>query len=202
MSWPLLSFIYNQVISPTEVGYFSYLSVTHHHPLAPDINDHSRRLSPVIWGNGGSHCRSKEKNDGESSSHQVIKSSSHQGIKAVTCNPRVSRQSLQFQVEVWRRGSSLPLGRPSPDKATHQTLCRKYQTPVFRLFNGVTKGWHPKEKTGFLGSFFPEGVGSFAIPKTILYIPFNFLYAKTWKFWGGPVFPKVKTGSFRGVPYF
>ena len=58
--------------------------------------------------------------------------------KTLTCNLREWRQSLQFQGEVFRRGSSLPLDRPSPDKATHQTLCRKYQTPVFRLFSGVT----------------------------------------------------------------
>ena len=42
----------------------------------------------------------------------------------------------------------------------------------------------------------------FAIPKTILYLPFHFLYAETWKFWGGPVFPKVKTGSFLGGHLF
>ena len=58
-----------------------------------------------------------------------------------------------------------------------------------------------KKKRDFLG-IFPKGGGVFAIPKTILYLPFHFLYAETWKFWGGPVFPKVKTGSFLGGHLF
>ena len=59
-----------------------------------------------------------------------------------------------------------------------------------------------KNKRDFLGIFPKGGGGVFAIPKTILYLPFHFLYAETWKFWGGPVFPKVKTGSFLGGHLF
>ena len=40
-------------------------------------------------------------------------------------------------------------------------------------------------KTGFFGNFSQGGGGVFAIPKTISYLPFHFLFAKPWKFWGG-----------------
>ena len=58
-----------------------------------------------------------------------------------------------------------------------------------------------QKKRDFLG-IFPKWGAVFAIPKTILYLPFHFLFAETWKFWGGPVFPKVKTGSFLGGHLF
>ena len=52
----------------------------------------------------------------------------------ITCNRMEWWQSLQFQGEELQQGSSWPLGRPSLDKATHQTLCRKYQTPGCIIF--------------------------------------------------------------------
>ena len=60
-----------------------------------------------------------------------------------------------------------------------------------------------KNKRAFLG-IFPKGGGggSSQFPKLFYIYRFIFLYAKTWKFWGGPVFPKVKTGSFLGGHLF
>ena len=60
------------------------------------------------------------------------------------------------------------------------------------------KGTFPKKINGIFWEFFPKGGGVFAIPKTILYLPFHFLYAETWKFWGGSRIPKSKNREFFG----
>ena len=87
--------------------------------------------------------------------------------------------SLTYTVTTWKQ-----------EMLTHLKIDEKYS---WFLRGDVQK------KNGNFWGFFPKGV--FAIPKTILYLPF-FLYAKTWKFWGGSRIPKSKNREFFGGHLF
>ena len=89
-------------------------------------------------------------------------------MMAITIENHDQNHHVQVHEEVKRECANGSLTAANIQEAAPRLLVEKPQ-----------KGARPK-RTGFQN----------------LYLPSHFLFAKLWKFWGDPLFPKVKTGSF------